>query len=510
MANLMEDVTRRTFLKFMAKLKLSVLLIGIVMLSFGISISRSSGIEKPEPTKDLLALGKKVYSEKCAICHGEKGDGKGEFDDLLYPAPRDFTSGVFKIRSTPTGSLPLDEDLFRTISEGMAGAAMMPFKNDLTERERWAVLYFIKTFSDRWKEEKPEEPIPIGSPPPKTEELLAMGKEVYQRLKCWECHGEKGRGDGPSSDTLKDDAGAPILPYDFTLPGRMRGGHSIREIVKTFLTGMDGTPMPSYHEVGLKEKEPWALAYYVESLAAGRPAPERIGHRIVAQRHKGELPLYPLDASWRKVKPVELPVQRLWTWINGKKTIESIQVRAIYNDRQIALLVEWDDLILNSRLSIEDFSDAIAVQFPLPGSEEGKAFFGMGDHKRPVNIWYWKADSEVAERRDVKRDVFVHPFSIELVRRTSPVEDLIASKPGALTSLPEQLVEGKGIWADGKWHVVFRRTLGTNNPNNNVEFRIGGSYPIAFAVWDGAFDDRDGRKTLTPWQVMEIKKGGKK
>ena len=499
----------------MVRLKFLALLSVIVILSLGISVSQSSGIEKPKSTKDLLNLGKKVYSERCLICHGEKGNGEGEMAHLLYPSPRDFTLAVFKIRSTPTGSLPLDEDIFKTISEGMAGTAMVPFKDDMSEKERWAVIYFIKTFSERWKEETPEKPVPIGAPPSKTGELLALGKEVYKDLKCWECHGEKGKGDGPKSDNLKDYANMPIFPYDFTLSGRMKGGYTVKEIVRTYLTGMDGTPMPAY-EVDISDNERWALAYYTESLSAGaKAAPKRIGHRVVAQKgNKDQLPNNPIDAAWRDAKAVEIPIQHLWTWIKKtamepmhETTRETVRVSALYNDHQIAFLIEWDDPMVNSRLKIEDFSDAIAIQFPL-SQKEGKPFFGMGDHKRAVNIWQWRAESQVdaAERQVLKTShSLADPLYISLVKRTSPADDLNALQGGTLTlqDKASQQVAGKGVWTDGKWRVVFRRALKTGDPED-VELRIGSRYPVAFAVWNGDHEDRDGRKAVTPWQTLEI------
>jgi DMSO reductase family type II enzyme heme b subunit len=495
---------RKEEVSAMARLKYLVLLSAIVMLFLSMSVSQSSGIEKPKPTKDLLKLGKEVFSERCAICHGEKGDGKGEVANLLYPAPRDFTLAVFKIRTTPTGSLPADEDLFRTVSEGMAGTVMFPFKNDLSERERWAVVYFIKTFSDRWKEEKPEKSVSIGAPPPKTDELLAVGEKVYKDLKCWECHGENGKGDGPKSDTLKDDAGIPIFPYDFTKPGKMKGGYRVEDVVRTFLTGVDGTPMPAY-EVDISDKERWAAAYYTLALSEGKPAPKIIGNKIIAQRYKGLLPNDPMDEAWQKVKAVEMPVQLLWTWIKGK-TIETIHVRSLYNESEIAVLVEWDDSSKNDYLEIDKFVDAVAIQLT-PSEKKGRTFFGMGDKKQAVNIWYWMADSEVdsKDRFTFKTD-FPNPLHVAAKHHISPVEDLNAANPGTLTlqSYDSQDVKGRGLWANGKWHVLFRRSLKTGGPND-MQLRIGGSYPIAFAVWEGSLGNVNGKKAITPWQMIELK-----
>lgn len=510
------DLTQFKEVRAMAKSRVIGLLMGVVMLFVGIPISKSLGIEKPRPTGDNLALGKKVYSEKCVICHGEKGDGKGEFAYLIYPAPRDFSSALFKIRSTPSGSLPTDDDLFRIVSEGMRGTAMFPFKDELSERERWGVVYFIKTFSEKWKNYTPGKPVSIGEPPPKTEELLVLGKKMYEDVECGKCHGEKGKGDGPSSDTLKDDAGNPIFPYDFTT-GKMKGGYETREIVRTFLTGMAGTPMPAYEGI-LDEKEQWALAYYVQSLSGRKLAPKTVGYQIIAQRHKGALPMDPMDRAWGKVKAGEMPVQLLWAWTK-KKAIETVQLRSLFNEDEIAVLVEWDDPSNNNSLDlkVDKFIDAVAIQFMPSKSGDGRAFFGMGDEKHAVNTWYWRADSWVPQGKDVafkknplswasKEHYPPHPLQIPVKEPISPVQDLNAAKPGTSTYQPQdsQNVKGKGVWTDGKWRVLFRRALKTADPKD-MQFSMGGRYPIAFAVWDGDLEGANGKKAITPWQIIELK-----
>ena len=72
---------------------------------------------------DLLAAGKKTFEKECFACHGAAGNGEGDAAYLLYPRPRDFTSGQFRIIST-WDNVPTDEDLFRTISRGMHGSAL--------------------------------------------------------------------------------------------------------------------------------------------------------------------------------------------------------------------------------------------------------------------------------------------------------------------------------------------------------------------------------------------------
>ena len=95
--------------------------------------------------------GKPVYDAKCALCHGVKGDGKGPAAELLLPQPRDFTSGVYKIR-TSANKVPTDQDIFRMISNGMPGTSM-PAWDVLPERDRWNLVAYIKTFAgDKLKE----------------------------------------------------------------------------------------------------------------------------------------------------------------------------------------------------------------------------------------------------------------------------------------------------------------------------------------------------------------------
>ena len=96
---------------------------------------------------DLVALGRKTYEKECLACHGKDGNGEGEAAYLLYPRPRDFTSGQFRLVST-WDSVPTDEDLFRTISRGMPGSAM-PSWAQLPERTRWGLVHYVKSFSKR-------------------------------------------------------------------------------------------------------------------------------------------------------------------------------------------------------------------------------------------------------------------------------------------------------------------------------------------------------------------------
>jgi len=223
---------------------------------------------RPHDDRGFRALGAEVYRLRCIPCHGGNGNGKGIHAARLSVPARDFTKGVFEVRSTPTGSLPTDEDLFRSISRGMHGSAMIPWIW-LPEDERWAVLAHVKAFSPRFREESPGERVAMPETPPETPELLARGEVAWRENGCEKCHGETGEGDGPSAPTLRRDGGRPIRPPPFS-GGRFLRGGSMRDLWLTLATGLDGTPMPSY--AATSPEDLWALSAWVRARA-GLPAP---------------------------------------------------------------------------------------------------------------------------------------------------------------------------------------------------------------------------------------------
>ena len=247
----------------------------------------------PNPT--LLKHGEWVYRGLCIGCHGVDGDGNGavwELADVYAPEhklprkPRDFTEAVFKLRSTPSGSFPTDVDLFKSISRGLVAEHDMPAFKFLPERDRWAVIAYIKTLSPRWEDEADwqEDPITIAEPPLPDAGMLLAGKDVYARMQCAECHGPLGKGDGPSAPGLEDDSGLPIVPRDFTDAAQFVGDSEPKGVYQTFTTGLDGTPMPSFADF-LDEAQRWQLVWYVTSL---RPEFDLYGARVNLLKARGE------------------------------------------------------------------------------------------------------------------------------------------------------------------------------------------------------------------------------
>lgn len=216
--------------------------------------------------------GKALYYRYCWGCHGARGNGDGENAPYLNILPRNFVAGTFKCRSTPTGTLPLDQDLYNSIERGF-NFTNMPSWIALTVEERADLVAFIKTFSPRWKTEKPGDPIQVPAEPALTVASIQHGKELFQKLECWKCHGNEGRGDGPSASTLTDSNDQPIRPYNFTSDNRSKCGKTNKDLYKIFMTGLDGTPMPSFADV-IKPEDAWDLVHYLRTLQYNNKSPE--------------------------------------------------------------------------------------------------------------------------------------------------------------------------------------------------------------------------------------------
>ncbi len=238
-------------------------------------------VTAPQTSAQNPEQGKAVYDSRCVICHGDQGDGRGLIG-IVHRAQtngivvtvnqRDYTAVGFKFRSTPSGVLPTDDDLMRIVTEGISRSGM-PSHTDLSEAERRNVIAYIKTFSQRWEQDEPGEPLVIASAPEfvRTSQSADRGAEVYRTMQCFQCHGDAGLGDGPASPTLQDSWGDRSVPFDFT-SGPLKGGSTPEMIYRTFMTGLDGTPMPSYEEAMPEEQDRWDLVSYCLRLMTGAGA----------------------------------------------------------------------------------------------------------------------------------------------------------------------------------------------------------------------------------------------
>ena len=245
----------------------------------GQSIDRAPRTRPTHSETDLARFGARVFELYCVNCHGKRGRGDGPRAPVFEPPPRDLARGIFKFRSTPPGSLPTREDLFGTITGGLYGTGMPAFA-DLPELHRWALVAYLRRLSPEFTRRADVDPLPIPAVPADLDRRAAVGGDVYRRVECDKCHGESGRGNGPAAATLIDEAGLAARTPDFALQ-RLKYGNLPEEIYRTLVTGLDGTPMPSYAGA-LTEEEVWDIVAFVRSLVGDTSSP-RISARDVAE-----------------------------------------------------------------------------------------------------------------------------------------------------------------------------------------------------------------------------------
>jgi len=238
---------------------LSVCVTAIVVLCGVIAeMAQTSSAAPPADVKHL-------YDASCASCHGTDGRGRGPAADALNPSPRDFTRGTYKFRSTASGSIPTDEDLYRAVAHGLPGTSMPAWKGLLNETQMRALVAYVKQFSPRFIADKPAliKPTPAVVASPAS---IEKGRLAYGTLACGACHGDGGTGVGAVAAVLKDDWGYDVEAQNLTEPWTFRGGRTAADIYMRLKTGINGTPMPSFADTA-KDDDLWNVANYVESLA---------------------------------------------------------------------------------------------------------------------------------------------------------------------------------------------------------------------------------------------------
>jgi mono/diheme cytochrome c family protein len=517
--------------------------LGFVVLMITV-VSKTAEIKPPPSTPKLVALGKQIYAQQCAACHGIGGRGDGEAAYLLYPKPRDFVAARYRLVST-WDRVPTDQDLFGTISRGMPGSAM-PSWEHLSAEQRWGLVYYIKSLAEKPIEIRAQKMpaadgsggegvIEVPKPVPFDAAARARALELYKDA-CASCHGATARGDGAQEQ--RDDEGFPSRPRDLTA-GIFKGSPDPIALYRHIVAGIPGSPMPmSDWAYGA---DAWHLVNYVRSLSSDtqRARVEMKKFTIQAARVT-TLPDHPQSGIWRTATPINLHLMPLW-WRSDRP--EEVTVRALHDGKALAILMVWhDETNDNSALRPQDFRDAAAIQFSL---DVNPPFFAMGATGAPVNIWMWKserqADLDVAYQ-DVERaypnvgidsypnlmrsaveqpsrhaltlqsdPTFVTGWGAGNIvsdpQRKSAVEDLAAQGFGTLRARPriEQKIDARGVYGQGSYEVMFRRTLSPTG-EGAVALRPGSTVPVAFAVWNGSAGDRDGKKSVTIWQELKIGK----
>lgn len=462
-------------------------LLALCAIAFGVGIFGLAAAKTG--AKEIGAV---IYAKRCAWCHGANGDGQGPGAKRLVPPPRDFTSGQYKIKTSDFDEITAHEDdLLRIIREGMPGTAMPGWKDVLSEQDMWDVIAHIGTFAEL---EKPKKAVDYGKQISTSAESVEKGRKLFvDGDRCAECHGAEGKGDGIKS--LKDDAGYRTWPRNLTKPWTFRASNDPKDIYTRISTGIPGTQMPSFADPASKQKlsieERWHVANYVSSLAKSeeRVRPEKIVIR--AARLEDDVPSAPDDPKWKRAEPVTfflvpqvVAKERFFTPAN-----DTITVRVLYNRKDIAMLLEWDDRTKSiqgdeqaEKLSDPPIAeDAVAVQFPVEIPQGmGKPYFGMGDAAHPVNIWQWISGTAKEPER----------VTLMNARGFGAIEKRAAADAG---------VQAKGSYRNGTWRVAVRRPLAPVDSKNDIGFVEGAFIPVAFAAWDGSNGERGSRHTMTTW-----------
>lgn len=489
--------------------------------------------------------GGELYQKLCAQCHGENGDGNGIAALRVMPRPRDFTAGKFKVRHTPSGALPTDDDLRHIIREGMPYTSMPAWRH-LSDAQIDELVAAVKSFSPDFADpERKPEPIKIPEAPAFSEESAKKGKEVYASIGCGACHGELGRGDGTSAPGLTDDWGNPLRPADLTKRWTYRGGPTREDIYRTFTTGMNGTPMPSFAE-SLTDEQRWQLVDYIVSLD-GREAPD-YAELLQVQWTTDEISFDdPVKGReiFARAPAAHFPVVGQITEPGRAfhPAANSVTVRAVYNSREIAFLVSWHDMRADESghnapdLKVPPEEDQGEAAKPAGG---GDSVFGDEEVVEGDDVWgdeaapaeeeggggdFWGEEGGGAAAAGSGTE-FSDAVAIQLpvqvpngARKpyflfgdgSNPVDlwfvnlaEKIARRYNGTGSNSITLVEGEEVSAvasydRGEWSVIFKRPL---RSSGGVTFTEGQYVPIAFSIWDGTERERGNKRGLTRWMYL--------
>ncbi len=444
--------------------------------------------------------GEKIYMKRCVWCHGEEGEGDGPAGDLLVPPPRDFTSGLYKIKSTPFDEdFPNDVDLFRMITDGMPGTDMPGWKDIIKdEQDRWDLVAYIKYFAEL--EEEPGVSVDYGTQVTTSEDSIAKGKKLFHEGdRCSECHGQDGKGDGIKK--LKGDNGERTWPRNLTKPWTFRASSDPKDIFTRVSTGIPGTQMPAFanpkSKVMLSVEERWHVSNYVQSLAKTDKTVRAENTVVKANRIEGDVPSNPNDPAWDTAElttfmlvPQIFEKDRVFTYAN-----DTVTLSAFYNETEIAMLLEWDDRTksipgnpdIDKIADKVPFEDMVSVQLPVTIPEgTQKPYFINGDTSNPVNLLTWRSGTV-----DAKESV-----SIANGAGSENIEMRDAASMG---------LTAKSAYKDGTWRVVMKRPLTTSDAENDLQLVEGRFIPIAFVNWDGSNSETGTRHTRTTWYWLLLK-----
>ncbi len=497
-------------------------------------------------TESQRESGKALYTKYCAQCHNDNGDGEGYAAVHLRPRPRNFTTGKFKVRTTPNGALPTHQDLVNIIRRGMPYTSM-PAWPELSDQQVSDLAHFITTFSpDFSKAEDAAQPVPLPSAPKMTKETVELGKKLYEENGCVKCHGTVGRGDGPSAPTLVDDWGHPIRAADLSQSWTFRGGSSREDVFRTMSTGLNGTPMPSFLDA-LAPEQRWAITDFIASLS-GSNGPG-YSNLVIARHVKDPIDLAKGTASFASAPVVRFPIvgQIMEPGRAFHPPATSVTVQAIHDADNIALLVRWHDMSPQKTgkngpslpVPPEEEEEPAAAAGGESGGAGGSTGSVFGDNEvapspagqaqtpggtQPPGDPFAEAEAAPAGQpsefsdavaiqtpsqvpADARKPYFIFgdgQNSVDLwffdLARPEPLR-FTGRGSGDVAPAATGDLSGVASYDQGEWSVIFKRPL---TGASAAPFTTGEFMPIAFSVWDGFSRERGNRRGLTLWYSVYI------
>ena len=500
-----------------------------------------------------IAAGKEVYEKSCAHCHGTEGRGDGSAAENLLPKPRDFTNGLYKIRSTESGQLPTDQDLFDIITEGMPGSSMPEWETALKVNERWAVVAYIKAFYSGFKEsETPPKEISLEGKIPYSKESVEIGKSLYTQFACYECHGNVGRGDGTSAPTLEDELGFKSWPANLTQSWNFRGGTETEDIFRRFIGGIAGSAMPMFEDASfgltvdesnryteldnkvektaaeedeyalLDEKmgnafdildlmaedsaneeqkqshaefmktfynKSWHLANYVRSLSPEKRPDTALGNNVLRSQYLENDLPAMADDAWESLEASYYPLV-------GQVVIEPRQFNPTIDSVNVKSF--YNDTEVAFLFTWDDRTHNTAVEV---NEDTGKTFEDAIAIQFPVKVPKGPTAPKPYFLWGGKLPVYLWQWKASDANK---VTELTAK---GMSNVVEQEIQGaiqvESEYKGGQYRLWVKRALKTDDKKDlQIESTV--FVPIAFSAWDGANGDVDTKRVISSWYTFVL------
>lgn len=244
----------------------------------------------------------------------------------------------------------------------------------------------------------------------------------------------------------------------------------------------------------------------------------------------------PYAAYWSQVPEVELALmgQPMMKPKPEKPETSLMKVQVLHDGKYISFRLRWKDTEKSEAGKLGQFSDAVALEFPVKSNENPPSVI-MGGPGDPVHMFHWRAQYQYDEehgKKDVKdiypnlavdtyhmdypdngkwkgatqdqKEAYMHGMAAgnpqSFAKRA--VDEIMAEGFGSSAVRKDHDSFGKGEWKNGEWTVVISRAL-KRDKGSILEEGKGSS--VAFAVWQGGKDEVGSRKALTLyWTPLKV------